>query len=418
MASDMPGPIFSTANFCRALLVVAFAGSGVAIAQDIAKDVAHNSDDTWDAAEIAARAVASAMPDTDEQEHSDLASEAYDAVVRDLLSKIDTIEKEQGHVARPLEVPLFELGKLYLTGDRCQDAIPLLRQAIALTQRLDGVMNTRQLNMYEPLLDCFIAKDMIIDLQRALDQTLLIRQNSYGKNDVRMIQALSYAGSWYERAGQYDNAREMYQRSVDIARKAGGDGDARLVGPLRSLARTFRLQVQYEPEPLRGRALDAAGERMLVKAAKIVRANAAVSPSLRIDTLMELADWYQMSGAVRDALKIYKEVWSASVESGKSGESVLGEPIPLLYRAAVGVALRTAPPDRQKMKHYWIDFEFRVTRFGQVEDVVAKHSSAPSSLQLGVAENLKRTHYRPRFVNGESVDTDGVKVRQGVWFSP
>jgi len=53
-----------------------------------------------------------------------------------------------------------------------------------------------------------------------------------------------------------------------------------------------------------------------------------------------------------------------------------------------------------------------------VEDVVAKHSSAPSSLQLGVAENLKRTHYRPRFVNGESVDTDGVKVRQGVWFSP
>jgi tetratricopeptide (TPR) repeat protein len=279
-------------------------------------------------------------------------------------------------------------------------------------------MNTRQLTMYEPLLDCFITKDMIIDLQRALDQTLLIRQNSYGKNDVRMIQPLAYAGSWYERAGQYENAREMYQRSVDIARKAGGDSDARLVGPLRSLARTFRLQVQYEPEPLRGRALDAAGERMLVKATKIVRENATVSPSLRIDTLMELGDWYQMSGAVRDALKIYKEVWSATVESGKSGESVLGEPTPLLYRAAVGVALRTAPPDRRKMKHYWIDFEFRVTRFGQVEDVVARSSSAPSSLQLGVAENLKRTHYRPRFVNGESVDTDGVKVRQGVWFSP
>jgi tetratricopeptide (TPR) repeat protein len=386
----------------------------------VTEDASENRDDTWDAAEIAARAVASALPDSAGQEHSDLASEAYDAVVRDLLAKIDTIEKEQGHVARALEVPLFELGKLYLTADRCEDAIPLLRQAIALTQRLDGVMNTRQLTMYEPLLDCFIAKDMIIDLQRALDQTVLIRQNSYGKNDVRMIQALSYAGSWYERAGQYENAREMYQRAVDIARKAGGGGDhdVRLVGPLRSLARTFRLQVQYEPEPLRGRALDAAGERMLVKAAKIVRDNAAVSPSVRIDTLLELGDWYQMSGAVRDALQIYKEVWSATVESGKPGESVLGEPTPLLYRAAVGVALRSAPPDRQKMKHYWIDFEFRVTRFGQVEDVVAKSAGAPSSLQLGVAENLKRTHYRPRFVNGESVDTDGVKVRQGVWFSP
>jgi tetratricopeptide (TPR) repeat protein len=413
MGGPMLGTIFSTSNGrgapCVASLVLIL-GCGVAGAEN---------EDTWDAAEIAARAVASALPDpTEVQEHSDLASEAYDAVVRDLLQKIESIEKEQGHVARALEVPLFELGKLYVTADHCQDAIPLLRQAIALTQRLDGVMNTRQLAMYEPLLHCLVAKDMIIDLQRALEQTLLIRQNTFGRNDVRIIPGLAYAGSWYERAGQYENARELYQRCVDIARKAGGDNDARLVGPLRSLARTFRLQVQYEPEPLRGRALDAAGERMLVRAVRIVRENAAVSPSLRIDTLLELADWYQMSGAVRDAQKIYKEVWSATVESGKAGESVLGEPTPLLYRAAVGIALRAPPPDRQKMKHYWIDFEFRVTRFGEVEDIVAKSSTAPSSLQLGIAENLKRTHYRPRFANGESVDTDGVKVRQGVWFSP
>ena len=375
-------------------------------------------DETWDANEIAARAVASALPDPSQQDRSDLASDAYDAVVRDLLLKIDTIEKEQGHVARALEAPLFELGKLYLTADHCQDAIPLLRQAIALTQRLDGVMNTRQLAMYEPLLECLVAKDMIIDLQHALDQMLLIRENASGKSDLRMIPALAHAGEWYERAGEYENAREVYQRSVDIARKAGGDRDVRLVGPLRALARTFRLQVQYEPEPLRGRALDAAGERMLERAARIVRENPDASASLRIDTLLELGDWYQMSGAVRDALKIYQEVWAAAVAAGKPGESVLGEPTPLLYRAAVGVALRAAPPDRQKMKHYWIDFEFRVSRFGQVEDVLAKGSTAPSSLQQGIAENLKRTHYRPRFVRGEAVDTEGVKVRQGVWFSP
>ena len=379
---------------------------------------AAQSDDTWDANEIAARAVASALPDSSEQEHSDLASDAYDAVVRDLLLKVDTIEKDQGHVTRALEAPLFELGKLYLATDHCQDAIPLLRQAIALTQRLDGVMNTRQLAMYEPLLECIVAKDMVIDLQRALDQMLLIRENAYGTSDLRMLPALAHAGEWYERAGEYDNAREMYQRSVDIARKAGGDRDVRLVGPLRALARTFRLQVQYEPEPLRGRALDAAGERMLERAARIVRENPEASAPLRIDTLLEIGDWYQMSGAVRDALKIYKEVWAAAVATGMPGESVLGEPTPLLYRAAVGVALRAAPPDRQKMKHYWIDFEFRVTRFGQVEDVLAKGSAAPSSLQQDVAENLKRTHYRPRFAEGEAVDTEGVKVRQGVWFSP
>ena len=379
---------------------------------------APQADDTWDANEIAARAVASALPAPSDEGHDDLASDAYDAVVRDLLARIDTIEKEQGHVTRALEAPLFELGKLYLTADHCQDAIPLLRQAIALTQRLDGVLNTRQLGMYEPLLECIVAKDMVIDLQRALDQMLLIRENAYGRNDPRMIPALSLAGEWYERAGEYENAREMYQRAIDIGRKAGGDRDVRLVLPLRALARTFRLQVQYEPEELRGRALDAAGERMLERAARIARENPDASASLRIDTLLELADWYQISGAVRDAVKIYKEVWAAALAAGKPGESVLGEPMPLLYRAAVGVALRAAPPDRQKMKHYWIDFEFRVTRFGQVQNVTAQGSAAPSSLQQDVAENLKRTHYRPRFAEGEAVDTDGVKVRQGVWFSP
>lgn len=407
----MPGTTFNTSHIRGSPVAAALVlGCGLALAQD---------DDTWDANEIAARAAASALPDASEQQPDDLAAEAYDAVAHDLLLRIESIEKEQGHVARALEAPLFELGKLYLAAGRCEQAIPLFRQAIALTQRLDGVMNTRQLSMYEPLLQCFVAKDMILDLPRALDQMLLIQHNAYGgKDDVRMIPALAHVGAWYERAGQYESAREVYQRSLDIARKAGGDRDARLVGPLRALARTFRLQVQYEPEALRGRALDAAGERMLVRAARIVRENPEVSASLRIDTLLELGDWYQISGAVRDALKIYKEVWAATVEAGKPGESVLGEPTPLLYRAAVGVPLRTPPQDRRNMQHYWIDFEFRVTRFGQVEDVVAKGSTAPSSLQLGIAENLKRTHYRPRFVNGESVDTDTVKVRQGVWFSP
>lgn len=405
----MRGPHFSTAVGETLATVFLLAAGNISAAEN---------EDTWDANEIAARAVASALPDSPQEEHTDLAAEAYDAVVRDLLLKIDGIEKEQGHVARALEAPLFELGKLYLTADRCEDAIPLFRQAISLMQRLDGVMNTVQLPMYEPLLECYVSKDMVIDLQRALDQTLLINERAYGKDDVRMLPPLAHAAEWYERAGQYENARELYQRSTDIARKAGGDHDVRLVGPLRALARTFRLQVQFEPEPLRGRALDAAGERMLVRAARIVRENPQVRPALRIDTLLELGDWYQISGAVRDALKVYKEVWAATVASGKPGESVLGEPVPLLYRAAVGVALRAPPPDRRKMKHYWIDFEFRVTRFGQVEGVVAKNTRAPSSLQLGVAQNLKSTHYRPRFAQGEAVDTEGVKVRQGVWFSP
>lgn len=364
-----------------------------------------------DAASLAARAAASARSGTAGEEIDPLAAGSYDAIARDLLIRIERIEKESGHVTRELEVPLFELGKLYVAADQCQNAIPILRQAVSLSQRLDGVMNTRQLALYEPLLECFVARDMLRDLERAQDQMILVRENAYGKNDVRILPALAHAGAWYEQAGEYEIARDVYSRALKIARQAVGEQDVRLVEPLRALARTYRLEMQYEPEALRGRALDAQGERTLERAARIVRLNVDAEPQLRIDTLLDLADWYQMAGAVRDAAKVYKEVWDSAAQTG----DVLEEPQPILYRAAVGVALRRPPQQRDKLQHYWIDFEFTVTRFGEVADVVVRDATAPRDLQLSIAENLKRTHYRPRFVDGAAVDTPRVRIRQGVW---
>jgi tetratricopeptide (TPR) repeat protein len=376
------------------------------------ESAAENPDE---ASEIAARAVASVLDSAPDEHNSDLAVNAYDAVVRDLLLKIEAIEKEHGHVTRELEAPLLELGKLYASAEQCQNAIPMLRQAILLSQRLDGVMTPRQLPMYAPLLECFVSRDMLRELERAQEQMLLVHESEHGKDDVRMLPALRDAGAWYEQAGQYESARNVYTRAMTIARKAGGEQDVRLVKPLRSLARTYRLQAQYEEEAWRERAVDAQGQRLLERAAQIVRTSANASAALRIETLLEFGDWYQVAGAVRDAAKLYKEVWQAAVAAGGSGLEFFRRPEPLLYRAAVGVALRRAPQDRENLRHYWIDFEFTVTRLGEVDNVVVKNTGAPGDLQRAIAENLKRTHYRPRFVDGEAVDSEGIRIRQGVW---
>jgi tetratricopeptide (TPR) repeat protein len=327
---------------------------------------------------------------------------------------------DKGHVARELQTPLFELGKLYVQEDQCQNAIPILQRAILLSQRLDGVMTPKQLPLYEPMLECFVARDMIIDLERALDQTILVGESSYGKDDIRMQSPLAHAARWYEEAGLYDNARQQYLRSIRIAEKIGGKKDPRTVNPMRGMAQTYRLEAQYA-ESLRSGALNAAGERSLERAANIVRMNPDTDPNLRIETLMELADWYQMAGAIRDAARIYKEVWAIASASagdtsaGNTARTLFDEPEPILYRARIGTALRRPPPDREKLQHYWVDFEFTVTRFGEVKDVITKDSTAPKDLQISLAENLKSTHYRPRFVNGEPIETKGNHIRQGVW---
>lgn len=343
-----------------------------------------------------------------------ISTDAYDALTRDLLLRISLIEMEEGSVSRALVMPLFELGKLYVSSDQCRNAIPILQRAILLSQRLDGLMSPQQLSLHAPLLECFVTLDLIRELTRSLEQMLLINESTYGKDDVRMLPALAQAAQWYEQAGLYDNARQLYSRSMKTARKAGGEQDERLVDPLRGMSQTFRLEAQYA-ESTRSSALNAAGERTLERAAAIVRANPDADPKRRIDTLLELGDWYQMSGAIRDALKIYKEVVLIANAGGESAEALMGEPEPILYRAQIGVALRRPPPDRAKLEHYWVDFDFTVTRRGEVTEVVVTDATAPKDLQVSLAENLKRTHYRPRFVEGEPVETRGLRLRQGVW---
>jgi len=374
-------------------------------------------DDLGDASELAARAAASALAAESGDEIDELAAESYDAIARDLALRIEAIETERGHVTRELVTPMVELAKLHIAADQCPNAIPLLKDALLLIQQLDGVLNVRQLPIYEPLLECFVARDLLSDLKRAQEQVLLINEHAYGKGDERMIPALVHAGEWYEEAGDYESARELHSRAMAIARKVGGEQDARLVDPLRAMARTFRLQIQYESEPWRGRALEGQAQRMLERAAKIVRSSTNVDMNLKIDTLLELGDSYQMAGAVRDALKAYREVWEADVAAGGSG-AVLSEPEPVLYRAAVGVALRRPPIERVKLRHYRIDFEFTVTRNGEVKDVVVTDATAPKHLHAGIAENIKRTPFRPRFIEGEPVDTSDVRIRQGMWVEP
>jgi hypothetical protein len=73
---------------------------------------------------------------------------------------------------------------------------------------------------------------------------------------------------------------------------------------------------------------------------------------------------------------------------------------------------------RDRLKHYWIDFEFTVTKLGQVEDLVVQNIAAPKHLQADIAENIRRTPFRPGFRAGEPVDTPNVSIRQGMWVEP
>jgi hypothetical protein len=396
-----------------------------------------------------------------------------------LLRRIQAVQAEHSHMAAELLPPLIELGELWANG-QCDRAIDMLDLALDVSRSNFGLFNKGQLGIYEPLLKCYYTLDRPADLRRAQHYVLLIHETAVGRNDPRLLPALDEAAHRYENIGLYLSARRLHRRAIDILRGAAGargrrlPHDLRLLAPLRGMARAFRLEYTFGLAPpdlaelptefsdLRSRAnfradwgvwLDPLGQRSLEQAVNILRSHPDADRNERLDTLLELADWYQLADKGRDALRAYRDYWneyaaaataattavdnepitSGNVKANDTQDAgnvsaatataidaapdadLLSEPVPLMARPETGRNLRRAPVDPDQFTKYTVELAFTVTRAGQVTDIKVVESNAPKHIEAEAAQDLQSTRYRPRFVNGEPVDTPGVHHRQNVF---
>ncbi len=354
---------------------------------------------------------------------------------RELLNRVERVRNEQGAMSSALVPPLLDLGLLYVTMNRCEDAVGLLTQALGISRATDGLFNPRQLELLDPLFECYLALDLQRDLDREVRYTLLLGEQTFGREDVRLLPAIDRAARWYEQAGRYISARQLHSRGVRVAERAGSENDLRLIEPLRGIARAYRLEYMHGLNPidlrehqisvLRSTAqlaeprirLDRIGTNALRRAQKILQQHADADPTPVVDTLLDLGDWYQTANARRDALLTYKAAWAAAQSPGYDGGVSFDEPLPVVYRTSAGVALRRPPPSREGFRRYWVEFEFTVTRDGLVKDITVLDSDASRALQDWLRADLQRTRYRPRFKEGEPVDAPRLRLRQGMYLA-
>lgn len=349
---------------------------------------------------------------------------------RALLLKVERIESEQGIFSTAVVQPLLDLGLLYIGQSRCSDAIAALTHAVKVSRIADGLFNAGQVQLLEPMLECQLTLDLQQDFQREQEYMQIIADTSYGKDNPQILPMLQRTAGWYEEGGRYISARKLYVRSVDIARKAGGENDLRLVAPLRGIAHSYRLEYVHglhpadaeenRASPFSSRAdftpnyvrLDALGEKSLRRAVRILQTNTEADRATLMDALLDLGDWFQMAELRNDALQAYGRAWAESIATGNP---ILTEPEPILYRSAMGIALRRPPPDRENFRQYWADLDFTVNREGRIVDVQVGETNAPKHLQWNLVDSFRDTRFRPRFVDGAPVDTPHVQSRQKMW---
>jgi TonB family protein len=315
-----------------------------------------------------------------------------------------------------------------------------LKRAVDVSRKIDGLFNAGQLELLDPLIAGYTAMNSIEDAQREQQYALNIAENTYGKSDPRIMPALDRTALWLESQGRFTTARQVHARALDIARKAGGDTDLRLVTPLRGIARTYRLEYLYGPErpeasaedptalggvPSPGAApsnatgvsssavLNPDGEHALEAALRAFDAHPGEEPATRAQTLLELGDWNIMAGSYRDALATYREAWKALNAPGAGGTGPMDAPAPVLYRAPT-IARQPRTDADEYIQHY-AEIEFTVTAEGRIRDAKVAASDVSETNGKTVLSAVKRARYRPRFVNGEPVDTPGVRYKETIY---
>jgi tetratricopeptide (TPR) repeat protein len=353
-----------------------------------------------------------------------------------LLRTIQSLQAQHAFLAPELLPPLIELGQLYGAG-QCDRAIEILDLALEISRRNDGLFNPGQLQIYEPLLSCYITLDRPAELDRAQQYVVLIDEHRYGKRDPRLLQRLDEAAARYEEVGLYLSARKLHRRALEIARRDSGGHDLSLVKPLRGIARAFRLEyahglaapdfahVTYEaPEIVSSATFDGArtrldryGQRSLERAVEILRKHADTEAVEYHETLLELGDWHQLADHRNSALRSYRELWRAlNADGAGSGDrTLLSTPEALLGGHTGNTRLRRSPADSDRLQKYTVDLDYDVTRDGRVTDVRIVESNAPRDLEIRLVRDFKQTRFRPRFEAGEPVDTADLYQRQNFY---
>ena len=110
------------------------------------------------------------------------------------------------------------------------------------------------------------------------------------------------------------------------------------------------------------------GEEALKRALRIVEADPEASPQTRIETLLQMGDWYQIKKLPREALPYYQRAWQLSRTAPyppSSASTTLNVPVRVYYPQPQIVADVPAVHAEEMRSHY-VQVEFTVAADGSV----------------------------------------------------
>ena len=318
--------------------------------------------------------------------------------------------------------------------ESAKERIAALTREVGALRRSGGLYDPRQYALLNQLADLHSLQGDIDEALAALAYIERLSEHTDGRQSTLHAGTLAGIADWHCRLGRFDSGRQRFRRSIERLRHAGGD---QLIGALLGLARcsfaelaaegvvTSAVSLDYYRGPvLRTNRMSVGSPTFHYRVQKILRPDAeqalryaaqlaetgTMQPERRVQVLVQVGDWFQAKDHSRTARRYYASAqrW---VQRTVAADDPLAAPVQVLYPVPPR-ALHTSPPSEPTAAQRYVEIEFTVRADGRIdrERVVTRDpgkSAADETLQA-----LQAARYRPRMMDGEALETEGVRFRQ------
>ncbi|NIV17121.1 MAG: tetratricopeptide repeat protein [Woeseiaceae bacterium] len=354
-------------------------------------------------------------------------SNEFEAAQQNYQSAIEIIEENEDRLNVQLVNPLKGLAAAQLESGRPDLATATYGRAVHVTHVNEGPHNLMQVNLLEDLAEVKLRMGDL-DSARDVQETIYALNARAHRNDaLGLIPALMKRAEWQHRAGLIFDERATYRRVIRIIQQRLGKEDLALVEPLIRLGRSFFF-VDLSGDTSYMNSTATSGEIYFKQALRISKENPDTTWRIIADATLALGDYYMYEGNSQRARHVYDEAWELlstpeyraeklNFRSSELESSVVLRRLPVAQYVGESDPRAGATPDDPAQKGT-VSVTYGISPQGRTGNVQIIEAIPPEfvAMQQSVGREVRRRLYRPRFQDGEPIETTGHVSVHTYWY--
>jgi tetratricopeptide (TPR) repeat protein len=351
-------------------------------------------------------------------------TEQYDAAIQNFETAIEIIEDNEDRLNAQLVNPLKGLGAAQLEYGRPDLASETFQRAIHVTHVNEGPHNLEQIELLESIAETYVIMGELSAAKETQDMIYALNIREHELNAIAMVPSLRRRAEWQHRAGFILDERATYRRIIRIIEESKGKESIDLVQPLILLGRSYFYRDTTGPSTFSESAV-ASGEIYFRRALRIASERPDPSWEIIAQASLALADYYTYIGNSQRADQAYSETWELLSQGDEQLEvrrEQLEQVIALqqnqLPRYVESEEERVVAGRDEASLQGSVTFSYDVSKRGRVGNVILVDARPPEFERMvsRVQRELRRRVFRPRMVDGETVDTPDLTLEHKFFY--